>query len=104
MNAVRCALTSNGPTIMVAGIAMALATGCSLLSDTGVTNQIGFLLVFGVLLITFVIQTWVVPTMLILLGDAAFYPLKPPEPSSKRRHDELGKFLLTEADDAKMGA
>lgn len=92
-DAIREGLISSGPTITTAGLCMALAMGITLASDTPVNNQIGFILVTGVLMDTFVIRTCLVPALLALLGDRGYYPLKPPPADAGK--DSINEPLLS---------
>jgi len=61
---------------------MTMAMGVFLLSDTPVNNQIGFVLVAGLLMDTFLIPTCLVPALLVLIGDKGYYPRKLPPASA----------------------
>jgi predicted RND superfamily exporter protein len=67
-------VVKTGGVITAAGVIMILAFVGFLFSEIPVLNQMGFYLVFGVLLDTFFTRTMVVPALLKLLGDAHWWP------------------------------
>lgn len=77
-SAVVGALAVTGPTITAAGLIMSIAFSGLMLTDIAASQQIGFLMAFGVLVDTFLIRTCLVPAMLVLAGTANYWPQKLP--------------------------
>ena len=65
---------STGYIITAAGLIMSVAFGGLLTSDELILNQVAFLLVFAVLLDTFVVRTLCVPALLGLTGSKSWWP------------------------------
>jgi len=65
------ALEHTGGTICAAGVIMALAFGALLVGHTPALNQIGFLLVLGVLVDCFVTTKLIIPCCMALIPDRA---------------------------------
>ena len=72
---------SSGPIISWAGVIMAVAFGGYLVSEIPLLNQLGFFVVFAVLLDTFVIRPLLVPAMMHIMGEANFWPAPMPPPT-----------------------
>ena len=71
LTAVVNALEHTGGTICAAGVIMALAFGALLVGHTPALNQIGFLLVLGVLVDCFVTTKLIIPCCMALIPDRA---------------------------------
>ena len=72
----RLALEATGHIICIAGIVMTLAFGSLLVSLTAALNQIGYLLIVGVLLDCFVTTKLIIPSVMALL-PCNFWPRRP---------------------------
>eukprot|EP00746_Dinoflagellata_sp_MGD_P116318 gnl/MRDRNA2_/MRDRNA2_52183_c0_seq1.p1 gnl/MRDRNA2_/MRDRNA2_52183_c0~~gnl/MRDRNA2_/MRDRNA2_52183_c0_seq1.p1 ORF type:complete len:310 (-),score=48.40 gnl/MRDRNA2_/MRDRNA2_52183_c0_seq1:410-1216(-) len=112
---IKLALASTGPTITAAGLAMAVSMGAMLFSSIPGFNQVGFIMVAGILLDTFIVRTLFVPSLLLALGDKSYFPLKPPhvkDALQKMRHPLLNMISkkvyaidqIFDRDSAIMGA
>jgi len=64
----------SGPVISWAGVIMAVAFGGLLSARTPLLNQLSFFIVFGVLVDTFIIRTFLVPAAHGLLGAWVWWP------------------------------
>jgi len=71
-----------GKIVTAAGIIMAIAFGGLLMSTSPILNQWSFLLTCAVLVDTFLVRTIIVPILLQLLGDFAWWPKALPQPQS----------------------
>ena len=72
------ALAHTGSTICAAGVIMALAFGALLVGHTPALNQIGFVLVVGVLIDCFVTTKLIIPCCMALIPDKAnLWPRRP---------------------------
>ena len=72
------ALEHTGGTICAAGVIMALAFGALLVGHTPALNQIGFVLVLGVLIDCFVTTKLIIPCCMALIPDSAnLWPRRP---------------------------
>ena len=80
------AVSTTGPIISSAGIVMALAFCGLLLQNIVSSNQMGFLFVFGVLIDTFVIRPFLVPSILSLSKKYNWWPTKVPMKSLKNEY------------------
>merc|ERR1712083_1063952 len=69
-----------GDTITSAGMIMALTFVAELLGSVPVTNQMGFVLVFSIVVDTFVVRTVLVPAMLSLVPAMNYWPSAMPVP------------------------
>ena len=69
-----------GGIVTTAGIIMVLAFGSLVLSSQELLQQAGFLLGFSVLLDTFVVRSVIVPSLLFLLDERAWWPASYGEP------------------------
>ena len=67
-------LRRSGPIISWAGIIMAVAYGGFLFSEIPLLNQLGFFVVFAVLVDTFVVRPLLVPAMMNAMGRANYWP------------------------------
>ncbi|KNC53625.1 MmpL efflux pump [Thecamonas trahens ATCC 50062] len=67
-------LSRTGSIITAAGIIMAIAFSGLLLSNVAVINQLAFYLVFSVLFDTFVVRTFLVPSIMSFFGDWNWWP------------------------------
>jgi len=70
-----------GSVITGAGLIMAIAFAGLLLSNEMVLNQFGFMLCFAVLVDTFIVRTFLVPSILGLAGWFNWWPGCVPEPT-----------------------
>merc|ERR1712050_235068 len=73
-------LSATGVTISSAGLIMALTFTAQLLASMPVHNQLGFVLVFSIVVDTFVVRSILVPAMLSLVPCSNYFPCKMPEP------------------------
>jgi len=76
--AITKATVETGGTIASAGIIMTLAFGGMLFADQATMNLSGFILGLAVLLDTFVVNTTLVPALMSLGDNVAWYPMKMP--------------------------
>lgn len=77
---IQLSLAATGDTITSAGMIMAFTFVSQLLGSIPVTNQMGFILVFSIVVDTFVVRTVLVPAMLSLVPGANFWPSRMPAP------------------------
>merc|ERR1719343_1216887 len=77
---IQLGLSATGNTITCAGLIMALTFAAQLLGSIPTTNQLGFVLVFSIVVDTFVVRTILVPAMLSLVPCTNYFPMKMPEP------------------------
>lgn len=76
-DAVVMALDATGNIICLAGVIMTLAFGSLLIGVSPTLNQIGYLLIVGVLIDCFITTKVIIPCAMALLpGDANFWPRK----------------------------
>jgi len=75
---IQLGLAATGGTISSAGLIMALTFMAQLLGSMPVTNQIGFILVFSIVVDTFVVRSILVPAMLSLAPWANYWPCQMP--------------------------
>lgn len=75
---IQLGLAATADTITSAGMIMAFTFMGQLLGSVPVTNQMGFILVFSIVVDTFVVRTIMVPAMLSLCPGANFWPSKMP--------------------------
>jgi hypothetical protein len=80
-DAIAVGLQRSGPIISWAGLIMAVAYGGFLFSDILLLNQLGFFVVFAVLVDTFVVRPLLVPAVMAALGRANYWPRATPEPT-----------------------
>ena len=80
-DSVSVALQRSGPVISWAGLIMSVAYGGFLFSDVPLLNQLGFYIVFAVLVDTFIIRPLLVPAVMHLIGPANWWPRRMPVPS-----------------------
>ena len=73
-DAVSIGLQRSGPIISWAGIIMAVAYGGFLFSEIPLLNQLGFFVVFAVLVDTFVVRPLLFPAMMNAMGRANYWP------------------------------
>uniref|UniRef100_A0A7S2NK97 Membrane transport protein MMPL domain-containing protein n=1 Tax=Zooxanthella nutricula TaxID=1333877 RepID=A0A7S2NK97_9DINO len=76
--AIQLGLAATGGTISSAGLIMALTFLAQLLGSIPVTNQIGFILVFSIVVDTFVVRSILVPAMLSLWPCTNYWPSEMP--------------------------
>mmetsp|Transcript_77766 Transcript_77766/g.202186 ORF Transcript_77766/g.202186 Transcript_77766/m.202186 type:complete len:439 (-) Transcript_77766:27-1343(-) len=76
---IQLGLAATGPTISYAGMIMALTFAAQLHASIAVMNQLGFILVFSIVVDTFVVRSILVPAMLSLLPWSNYWPSKMPE-------------------------
>jgi len=73
------AVAATGPVITTAGVIMALAfVGMVAQHDTELMCQMGWTMIFGVLMDTFVVRMLLVPSVLSMAGDLNWWPAKMP--------------------------
>merc|ERR1712070_709438 len=73
------AVAKTGPVITTAGIIMALAfSGMVLQSTNPFLSQMGFTMIYGILMDTFIVRTLLVPTFLSMAGRYNWLPLQMP--------------------------
>jgi len=77
---IQLGLAATGGTISSAGLIMALTFVAQMLGSIPVTNQMGFILVFSILVDTFVVRSILVPAILSLVPCTNYWPTKMPEP------------------------
>ncbi len=80
-DAISVGLMRSGPVISWAGIIMSVAFCGFLFSEIPLLNQLGFFVVFSVLIDTFVIRPLLVPSVMHILGAPNYWPRKVPVPS-----------------------
>mmetsp|Transcript_98003 Transcript_98003/g.204430 ORF Transcript_98003/g.204430 Transcript_98003/m.204430 type:complete len:931 (-) Transcript_98003:198-2990(-) len=85
---IQLGLAATGGTISSAGLIMALTFVAQMLGSIPVTNQMGFILVFSIVVDTFVVRSILVPAMLSLIPCANYWPAHMPKP----RFEWLGDF------------
>merc|ERR1712039_1139677 len=76
--AIQLGLAATGTTISAAGLIMALTFMAQLLGSIPVTNQLGFVLVFSIVVDTFVVRSILVPAMLSLVPCTNYWPSRMP--------------------------
>merc|ERR1712046_568866 len=73
------AVAKTGPVITTAGCIMALAfSGMILQSSNPFLSQMGFTMIYGILMDTFIVRTLLVPTFLSMAGRFNWLPMKMP--------------------------
>lgn len=73
------AVAQTGPVITTAGVIMALAfSGMVVQSSNPFLCQMGFTMIFGILMDTFVVRTFLVPALLMMAGRYNWWPGKMP--------------------------
>merc|ERR1712190_70070 len=73
------AVAKTGPVITTAGVIMALAfSGMVVQSSNPFLSQMGFTMIFGILMDTFVVRTLLVPAFLSMAGNYNWWPGKMP--------------------------
>lgn len=77
---IQLGLSATGGTISSAGLIMALTFLAQLLGSMPITNQMGFVLVFSIVVDTFVVRSILVPAMLSLGPVLNYWPSRMPEP------------------------
>ena len=80
-DAVAVGLLRSGPVISWAGIIMAVAYSGFLFSDIPLLNQLGFYIVFAVLVDSFVVRPLLVPALMYILGPINYWPRAVPAPT-----------------------
>jgi len=78
----------SGPIISWAGCIMAVAFGGLLSSSLPLLNQLSFMVVFAVVIDTFLVRTFWVPAAHGLLGGAVWWPSRGRHPPPSRSRDE----------------
>eukprot|EP00040_Diaphanoeca_grandis_P037052 m.239504 g.239504 ORF g.239504 m.239504 type:complete len:890 (-) comp33745_c6_seq1:229-2898(-) len=79
-DAIICGTAMTGGIITAAGIIMGIAFAGLLFCNEAVLNELSFFLLIAVLIDTMVIRTMLVPAIMLLLGEANWWPTKVPEP------------------------
>jgi len=87
--AVAKAVWRTGRIISFAGLIMAISFGGLMFSGIIMLNQFGFIALFAVLLDTFVVRTFFVPSLMSIAPRVSWWPRKYPE--SKRGIDDMGE-------------
>lgn len=77
--AVQLALSATGPTITAAGLIFAFTFISMMLGSMAITNQMGFVFIFSIVVDTFVVRTVLVPAMLSLNPRLNYWPSDMPE-------------------------
>ena len=80
-DAISAGLCRSGPIISWAGLIMAVAYGGFLFTDIPLLNQLGMMIVFAVLVDTFVVRPLYVPAAMHIGGAFNFWPMTPPRVS-----------------------
>eukprot|EP00929_Paragymnodinium_shiwhaense_P017140 TRINITY_DN12610_c0_g1_i1.p1 TRINITY_DN12610_c0_g1~~TRINITY_DN12610_c0_g1_i1.p1 ORF type:complete len:1000 (+),score=123.52 TRINITY_DN12610_c0_g1_i1:104-3103(+) len=83
------ALHETGPVVTGAGLMMAITFGGNLLAESTTLNQGGWILSSGVLVDTFIVRVMLVPALLSIADQAAWWPSRPPKTDLL---DEFGKI------------
>lgn len=78
--AIQLGLSATGPTISAAGLIFAFTFIAMIAGSMPVTNQIGGVLIFSILVDTFIVRTVLVPAMLSLNPRLNYWPAPMPEP------------------------
>jgi uncharacterized membrane protein YdfJ with MMPL/SSD domain len=78
LESIQLGLSATGPIISAAGMIFAFTFISMLLSSMPVTNQIGFVFVFSIVVDTFVVRTILVPAMLSVYPPCNYWPTKMP--------------------------
>lgn len=78
--AIQLGLSATGPTISAAGLIFAFTFVAMILGTMPVTNQIGCIFIFSIVVDTFIVRTVLVPAMLSLNPCLNYWPTKMPEP------------------------
>jgi len=76
---------STGGVITAAGVIFAASMFGMLFATISVLVQAGFIIGTGLLLDTFLVRTITVPAIAVLVGDANWWPSKPPPPAPRER-------------------
>ncbi|CAJ1360843.1 unnamed protein product [Effrenium voratum] len=76
---VQLALSATGPTITAAGLIFAFTFTSMMLGSMAITNQMGFVFIFSIVVDTFVVRTVLVPAMLSLSPCLNYWPSRMPE-------------------------
>ena len=80
-DAISVGLQRSGPIISWAGAIMMVAYGGFLFSSIPLLNQLGFFLVWGIFLDTFLVRPLLVPAVMHILGRANYWPRAMPVPT-----------------------
>jgi len=80
---IQLALSATGPTITSAGLIFAFTFTSMMLGSMAITNQMGFIFIFSIVVDTFIVRTVLVPAMLSLNPCLNYWPSKMPEPKYK---------------------
>jgi len=92
---IQLGVAATGSTISLAGLIMALTFEAQLHASVPLTNQVGFILVFSIVIDTFLVRTILVPAMLSLVPCSNYWPSRMPEP----RYEWLANQSDPRADD-----
>jgi len=88
------AVAKTGPVITTAGCIMALAfSGMILQSSNPFLSQMGFTMIYGILMDTFIVRTLLVPTFLSMAGRFNWLPMKMPSKDGFTNHTGTGTSL-----------
>lgn len=97
------AVASTGPVITTAGLIMALAfVGMVVQNDTELLCQMGWTMIIGVLVDTFVVRMLLVPSFLSMAGEMNWWPSRMPTPEDPI--PRYGVSILPFARDASVSA
>jgi len=76
---IQLGVAATGETITCAGLIMAFTFSAEMLGSVPVTNQMGFILIFSILVDTFVVRTVLVPAILSIGASWNYWPGKMPD-------------------------
>jgi putative drug exporter of the RND superfamily len=82
-------VSSTGGVITAAGVIFAASMFGMLFASISTLVQAGFIIGIGLLLDTFVVRTITVPAIALLVGNANWWPSKPPPPAPRERAPRL---------------
>jgi RND superfamily putative drug exporter len=80
-------VSSTGGVITAAGVIFAASMFGMLFASISTLVQAGFIIGIGLLLDTFVVRTITVPAIAVLVGNANWWPSKPPPPAPHERQE-----------------
>lgn len=83
----------SGPIISWAGAIMAVAFGGLFPASLPMLNQLAFFIVFGVLIDTFAVRTFVVPALMGCLGKANWWPFADSMPNATKMVPDVAALL-----------
>jgi len=92
LESLRHGLASTGPVITCAGIIFALEFTGALLSEAPLHQQVGFVIIVGVLLDTFVVRSCLVPAALSIGASWNWWPATMPDPNLEMEKSIMDKL------------